>query len=175
MRAFRVGFIVCLAGAVLGCSASSQRASVTGTITCKGQPVKAGTVFFYYEQGGTYQAELKPDGYYQFMDVPTGNVKVVVKTEAFNPEQKPLSYTQQQKQFAKGYGKGLSEYDAMMGKGRGEKKEAAPAAAGLPKEQKEALAKVYVKLDPKYASEKTTPLTYTVERGRQVKGFDVSD
>jgi hypothetical protein len=177
MHVFRIGFIACFAAAVLGCSGSRSdpRASVTGTITYKGQPVKAGTVFFYHDQGGTYQAELKPDGYYQFMDVPTGDVKVVVKTEAFNPEQKPLSYTQQQKQVAKGYGKGLSEYDARYGKGGGENQGGAPAAAGLSKEQKEALAQVYVKLPAKYTSEKTTPLTYTVERGRQVKDFDLSD
>jgi hypothetical protein len=172
MRLFRVGLVVCFVAA-LGCS---QRASVTGTVTCKGEPVKAGTVYFCYEQGGQYRSALKPDGSYQFMDVPTGNVKVVVDTEPFNPDQKPLSYTQQQKQLSQGYGKSLSEYDARMASGRGEKKEdaAAPPAA-LSKEQKAALTKVYVKIPPKYASDKTTPLTYTVERGRQVKAFELSD
>ena len=101
--------------------------------------------------------------------------EVVVKTEAFNPEQRPLSYTQQQKRLSQGYAKSLSEYDALMGKGRGEKKGAAPEAPGLPKEKKEALAKVYVKIPKKYTSEKTTPLTYTVEPGRQVKDFDLTD
>jgi hypothetical protein len=172
MRAFRIGFVVCLAAALLGCSRSGKRASVTGTISYKGQPVKAGTVYFLYEQGGQYQSDLKPDGSYQLMDVPTGNVKVLVETETFNPEQKPLSYQQQQR--SKGYGKGLSEYDALMGKGPGGKKDAA-ATAGLSKDRKEALAKVYVKIPQKYASEKTTPLTYTVERGSQVKDFDLSD
>jgi hypothetical protein len=175
MRAFHVRFIAwaCLAAAVLGCS-GAKRGSVTGTVTYKGQPVKAGTVYFYHDEGGTYQSELKPDGSYQFMDVPTGSVVAVVNNEMFNPDQKPVSYTQQQKQFAKGYGKGLSEYDAKMGKGGGEKKEAA-AGASLPKEQRDALAKVYVKLPTKYANSRTSPLTYTIERGRQVKDLELSD
>jgi hypothetical protein len=172
MRVFRIGFVVCLAAAVLGCT---QKTSVTGTITYKGQPVKAGTVYFLYEQGGQYQSDLKPDGSYQFMDVPAGNVRVLVDTETFNPEQKPLSYSQQQRKVSQGYAKSMNEYDQAMGRGGGEKKDAAAAAPGLSKEQKEALAKVYVKIPKNYASEKTTPLTYTVERGPQVKTFDLSD
>jgi hypothetical protein len=174
MRVFRIGLVVCLAAAVVGCS-RSNRSSVTGTITYKGQTVKAGTVYFIYEKGGQYQSDLKPNGSYQFMDVPAGNVRVLVETETFNPEQKVLSYTARQKQLSRGYSKGLSEYDALMAKNRKEKKDAAPEAPGLPKEKKEALAKVYVKIPKRYTSEKTTPLTYTVEPGRQVKDFDLTD
>jgi hypothetical protein len=172
MRVFRIALVVCLAAAVVGCS-RSNRASLTGTISYKGQPVKAGTVYFKYEQGGQYQSDLKPDGSYQFMDVPPGNVKVLVDTETFNPEQRPQSY--KAKQMSRAYDKGLNEYDAVMAKNRAAKKDAAAEAPPLPQERKEALAKVYVKIPKRYTSEKTTPLTYTVEPGRQVKDFDLTD
>jgi hypothetical protein len=173
MRVFRIGLVACFAAALLACS-SVKRGSVTGAVTYKGQQVKAGTVYFIYEQGGQYQAEIKSDGTYQFMDVPTGEVKVLVETETFNPEQRPQSYTQKQKQIAKGYGKTMKEYDAAMGRGGGEKKDA-DQPPGLSKDKKEELAKVYVKLPKKYASEKTTPLTYTVETGRQTKDLALTD
>jgi hypothetical protein len=175
MRVFRIGFVVCLAAAVLGCSRTGKT-SVTGTITYKGEPVKAGTVYFYYEQGGQYQCDLKPDGSYQFIDVPAGNVKVVVDNGAWDPEQRPVPYTLQGRDVGKGYNKTLGEYDARMGRGWAtDKKVAAPAGQPLSKEKKEELAKVYVKVPKKYADEKATPLTYTVERGRQVKDFDLAD
>jgi hypothetical protein len=173
MRAFRLGLVACLAAALLACS-SGNRGSISGTVTYKDQPVKAGTVYFFYEQGGQYRAEIKSDGTYQFTDVPPGEVKVVVDTEPFNPEQRPLIYTQRQKQIAKGYGKGMKEYDAAMGKGGGDKK-AADQPAGLSPEKKAELAKVYVKLPKKYTDEKTTPLTYTVGPGRQTHGLNLTD
>ncbi len=173
MRAFRFGLVACLVAGILACS-QSRRASVTGAVSYKGQPVKAGTVYFVYDEGGQYTADLMPDGTYQFMDVPTGNVKVVVSTEAFNPEQRPQSYTQKQKQVSGGYGKSMKEYDAKMGRG-GPDKKGADQPAGLSREKKEELAKVYVKIPKKYASEKDTPLTYTVETGKQVKDLNLTD
>jgi hypothetical protein len=173
MRAFRIALVACFAAALLACS-SLKRGSVTGAVTYKDQPVKAGTVYFVYEQGNQYRAEIKSDGTYQFMDVPTGEVKVFVDTEPFNPEQRPQSYTQKQQKLAQGYGKSLKEYDAKMGKG-GPDNKSADQPPGLSKQKKAELAKVYVKLPKKYASEKTTPLTYTVETGRQTKDLNLTD
>ena len=68
-----------------------------------------------------------------------------------------------------------AQWRAVMAKNRAAKKDAAAEAPPLPQERKEALAKVYVKIPKKYASEKTTPLTYTVEPGRQVKDFNLTD
>jgi hypothetical protein len=172
MRVFRIGLVAGLAAVLLGCS-SAKRGSVTGAVSYNGQSVKAGTVYFLYDEGGRYQAEIKSDGSFQFMDVPTGGVKVLVDTETFNPEQRPQSYTQKQKQLSQGYGKSMKEYDAAMGRG-GDKK-AADQPAGLSKEKKAELAKVYVKLPKKYAGEKTTPLTFTVEPGKQVKDLNLTD
>jgi hypothetical protein len=173
MRVSRTAFGACLAAAVVGCS-PSNRASVTGTVTYNGQPLKAGTVYFIYDQGGQYKSDLKSDGSYQFMDVPTGGVKVLLENEAFNPDQRPLVYSQKQKQMSQGYGKSLKEFDAAMGRGGGDKPGAAQPA-GLPAQKKAELAKVYVKLAKKYASEKTTPVTYAVTPGRQVKDFNLTD
>jgi hypothetical protein len=175
MRLFHLSCLVCFTAAVLGCSRSDPRGSVKGTVTYQGNPIKAGTVYFYFEQGGRYQAELKSDGSYQLMDVPTGNAKVLVDNEPFNPDQKPVLYTTRQKQIASGYGKNMSEYDARMGKA-GAKKDAPPEEGQpLSPEKRAELAKVYVKIPKKYTSDSTTPLTYTVERGRQVKNFELSD
>jgi hypothetical protein len=174
MRLLRIGLVAGFAAALLACS-GLKRGSVTGAVSYKGQPVKAGTVYFFYEQSGQYRAEIKQDGTYQFTDLPTGEVKVVVDTEPFNPEQRPVSYTQRQKQLSGGYGKGMKEYDAMMGRGGDKDKKGADQPAGLSKEKKEELAKVYVKLPKKYSDEKTTPLTYTVETGKQTKDIALTD
>jgi hypothetical protein len=181
MLLFRIGVAAGLAAAVIGCSSSNSPGKVRGTISYKGQTVKAGTVYFMFEQGGQYRSEIKPDGSYQFTDLPTGEAKVVVDTEPFNPDQKPQVYGQKAQQYAKGMAKSMKEYDATAGRGEhaggnaeGEKKSSAPAA-GLSKEKKEELAKVYVKLPKKYTVESSTPLRYTVERGSQTKDFDLPD
>ncbi len=174
MLLLRIGLAAGLTAAVLGCSSSVAPGRVRGTISYKGQLVKAGTVYFMYEHGGQYRAEIKPDGSYQFIDLPVGEAKVVIDTEPFNPDQKVQVYNQQSQQYAKGMAKSISEYNATMGKGEATKKGPATTTS-LSKERREELAKVYVKLPKKYADEKTTPLTYTVERGSQTKDFDLTD
>ncbi len=181
MRTLPIGLVVGLAVAVAGCSGANSPAKVKGTITYKGQTLKAGIVYFMCEQGGQYEAAIKSDGSYQFTDLPKGNVKVLVSTETFNPDQKPLVYTQQAKQYSKGLAKGYGEYNATVGQGEHagakapEGKKAGDAPAGLTKEQKEELAKVFVKIPAKYAAEKTSPLTITLEGGSQTKDFDLTD
>ncbi len=165
MLIIRIGLVVGLAFAVIGCSSSNAPGKVRGTITYKGQTVKAGTVYFYFEQGGPYRAEIKSDGSYQYNDIPIGEATVV--------DQKSPVYSQKQSQIAKGMAKSINEYDAAMGKADPEKKSGAPAV-GLSKEKKDELAKVYVKIPKKYTNEKS-PLTYTVERGNQTKDFDLTD
>src|SRR5687768_13635146 len=95
----RVGLMLGLAAAVVGCSASGPSSKITGTVTYKNQPVKAGLIFFVYDEGGKYQAALQSDGSYQFMGMPTGSVKVFVDNQAFDPEQKPKSYTREGKKI----------------------------------------------------------------------------
>jgi hypothetical protein len=172
MLTLRIGLCVGFAVALVGCSKSGPSSRLTGTVTYKGEPVKAGTIYLVYEQGGQYEAAIRQDGSYQFGDLPTGNVKVLIDTETFNPEQKPKSYTG----YAKGMAKGFSEYNATVGKGEkasGDKPGSSTVI--LTKEQKEELAKVYVKIPRKYASEKTTTLTTTIEPGSQTRNFDLTD
>jgi hypothetical protein len=178
MLILRTGLVVGLATAVVGCSSSVAPGKVKGTVTFNGQPLKAGTVYFTYEQGGhQYRAEIKSDGTYQFSDIPAGIVVVTFDNSAFNPEQKSPSYSTMGQKYAKGVSKNINEYNAMAGKdhaggkAEGDNKD----AVALSKEEKEKLAKVYVKLPKKYTSEKTSPLTFSVERGWQTKDFDLSD
>src|SRR5581483_11518923 len=112
MLLLRIGLAAGLTAAVLGCSSSVAPGRVRGTISYKGQLVKAGTVYFMYEHGGQYRAEIKPDGSYQFTDLPVGEAKVVIDTEPFNPDQKVQVYNQQSQQYAKGMAKSISEYNA---------------------------------------------------------------
>ncbi|MFO0845793.1 MAG: hypothetical protein U0797_25990 [Gemmataceae bacterium] len=170
----RFGLFLGLAAAVVGCSQSRLSSKVTGRVTYKSQPVKAGLIFLAYQEGGKYQAALQSDGSYQFVGLPVGSVKVFIENEAFDPDQKPKSYTGRAKSIAAGVAKGYSEYNRMSGGGE---KAGTKSDDGTPltKEKREELAKVYVKLPKKYTAEKTTPLSFTVESGRQTKDFDLTD
>lgn len=172
----RIGLFLGLAVAVVGCSRPGASSRVTGTVTYKGQPVKAGQLMLAYDQGGKYEAALQSDGRYQFIDVPVGTVKVFIDNRAYDPDQRPPSYSQQGKKIASGMSKGYSEYDRKVGGGEkaggGKKGEDGVA---LSKEKRDELAKVFVKLPKQYTAEKTTPLTFTVESGRQTKDFDLTD
>jgi hypothetical protein len=178
MFVLRLGLVAALAAAVAGCSQSRPSATVKGTFRYKGQPIPAGEVYFVFADGGQYNANLKSDGSYTFGDIPTGTVKVFLDTEGFNPEQKPVSYQAAKGGYATKMGKNYREYDAVVGKGDHPGGKAGGGKAegpGLTKEQKEDLAKKYVKIPKQYTSEKTTPLTFTVERGSQTKDFDLTD
>jgi hypothetical protein len=179
MLPLRIGLFLGLALALVGCSKPGASSRVTGVVTYKGQVVPAGELYFVYDEGGQYNTALKPDGSYQFVDVPAGAAKVLIDTEGFNPDQKPKSYTQKGG-YASKMGKNLREYDAVVGKGdhpggtAGGKAAESPTGT-LTKEQRDALAKQYVKIPRKYASEKTSTLTVTVDWGAQVKNFDLTD
>jgi hypothetical protein len=181
MKNHHVKFVLTLAASVVlaGCSKSGPKSRVTGSITYKGQTLKAGAVYLVFDQGGEYHTGIKADGTFQFIDVPTGQAKVLVDTETYNPEQKPPSYTKtmQGKQYTKGMSKQFSEYNAMEGKGgsSGGGGKGDDASPGLTKEQKAELAKVYVKIPGKYASDKTSPLYYVVEPGSQTVTWELMD
>jgi hypothetical protein len=170
----RIGLFLGLAVAVVGCSRPGASSRVTGTVTYKGQPVKAGQIMLAYEQGGKYEAALQSDGRFQFIDLPVGTVKVFIDNRAYDPDQRPPSYSQQGKKIASGMSKGYSEYDRKVGGGEKAGSKGDDGVA-LSKGKREELSKVYVKLPKQYTTEKTTPLTFTVESGRQTKDFDLTD
>jgi hypothetical protein len=181
MKTLRIGIAIGLVSvfALSGCSNRSGSASrILGSITYKGQTLKAGAVFLVFDKGGEYHTGIRSDGTFQFIDVPTGQAKVLVDTETFNPEGKPQSYVKSMKgkQIAKGYNKSFDEYNAMMGHGgNAGGGKGADATDSLTKEQKAELAKVYVKIPGKYGSEKTSPLYYEVESGSQTVTWELVD
>jgi hypothetical protein len=165
------GLVVALAG----CSKSGASARVTGKVTYKGEPVKAGVIFFKSDQG-EYYCNLREDGSYAFNDLPTGTVTVVVENETWNPDQQGQDYVKSKagKKVAAGIVKGLSEYDKTVG-GGAMAKGGEDTTAGLRPEVKAELARLYVKLPKKYSHPKTSGLTYTVVDGEQTKDFELTD
>jgi hypothetical protein len=158
MLRFRIGLcFALLAGLFAGCTANPNApARISGIVTYKGNPLPAGSIAFVSdEQGHQYGGPLSPDGSYEVRDLPTGPMIVTVETEYLKPEKKAPDY---------GGGKGAKMYAervAVEGKG-------GAAAAKAPPEQ-------YVKIPAKYGNSKTSPLTITIESGRQVKNFDLVD
>jgi hypothetical protein len=76
------GILICT-----GCG--KQVASVSGTVTFKGEPLKAGNVTFYstdgtYSQGGA----IGQDGTYTIPSLYTGDYKVCVETDSVKPSTK---------------------------------------------------------------------------------------
>ena len=173
MSALRIGLTAALAAVAVGCSKPPHTSKVSGTVTYKGQPVKAGTIYLVTDQG-QYETALRPDGSYQFNDIPTGLAVVVIETEMFNPEPKTPNYNNK---MAAGITKNYSEYDAKVGGGKmakgGGKTGDEPNT--VPPEQREQLAKVYVKIPKKYSNPRTSDLSFTVEPGAQVKDFELMD
>jgi hypothetical protein len=77
---------------VAGCSTSKTPASVSGKVTLKGEPVPAGTITFHTEEGGIYTYTIATDGGYSGAQLPTGEMKVTIDTEALNPNRKKMDY-----------------------------------------------------------------------------------
>src|SRR5262245_18593678 len=79
----RVALLVPFVAALTGCS--RPKATVTGNVTYRGQPVPVGTVAFFGPDGRVASAPLGPDGAYQATGVPLGQVTVTVTTPAPGP------------------------------------------------------------------------------------------
>ncbi|MBX9578760.1 MAG: carboxypeptidase-like regulatory domain-containing protein [Gemmataceae bacterium] len=167
-----------LVAALAGCSKSGASSTVTGRVLYKGEPVKAGIVYFKSDQG-EYYAQLRDNGTYTFNNLPTGTFTVVVDNETWNPEQKQQDYVKSKagKKISAGMAKGFSEYDKMVGGGAmaGKGGAAEDTTTGPSKEVKEELTRLYVKLPKKYSHPKTSGLSYTVVGGEQTKDFELTD
>jgi hypothetical protein len=68
-------FFLCLLAA--GCGSEG---SVSGKVSYKGQPVKAGSIHFFPEkgQGGNFSSIIQPDGSYSVSKLPRGQAKITV-------------------------------------------------------------------------------------------------
>jgi hypothetical protein len=85
----RAILLVLLLVALAGCS--RPKATVTGKVTYKGDPVPAGTVSFFGSRDQVASAALRPDGSYEAAGVPVGEVKVTVTTPLPGPSQEQLA------------------------------------------------------------------------------------
>lgn len=76
---FRLG--VCLAAgltvALAGCGGSSK-ATVSGTVTYKGEPLPAGMIAFIGKDNQVASGAIEPNGHYSVRNVPIGPVKISV-------------------------------------------------------------------------------------------------
>jgi len=156
MRAFRyvsvgVLLIVC---AALGCSQNKLApARVSGSISYKGTPIKAGTMQFCTSEGAAYNAQISSDGTYTATDLPEGEMVVTVDLEGINPEKKAHT------------GKDAEKRMKMVSQ---QPPPGVATSAPMP-------TQFYMKLPAKYANPKTSPLTVTLTKGRQVHNFDLTD
>jgi hypothetical protein len=153
MFKLRLGLCAALCfGLAAGCYKNSYAPGViSGHVRYNNQPVSGGVITFHTEGKGSYSKHLGLDGGYSITDIPTGEVKVTVETESINPKRKPPA-----RDIYAGRGGGLNE---QYKKGMGEQ-------AGQPSGK-------YVPIPGKYAQSSSSPLTYTIEAGSQVKDFDL--
>jgi hypothetical protein len=161
MLKFGLGLCVALSlGLTAGCNSSrnpTAPASISGRVTYNNKPVRGGTIVFHAKEGkGSYRSALAADGTYEITDLPTGPMVITVETESLNPQKKGQSY---------GGGKGAKvdqEYAEAM------RKMGAPVGQATTRGE-------YVRIPEKYSNPRTSPLSMTLEEGRNVKEWSLTD
>ena len=140
----------------LGCSRGNVHApaKVSGRLTYKGQPIKAGKMQLHAEDGTVFEAQISPDGTYSATDVATGELIVTVDTEHLNPGKKAPKVSSPDAE------KRMKYSNMRMTQGAGN--------ADDPAEH-------YTKIPEKYSNPKTSPVTLELSAGRQVKDIDLTD
>jgi hypothetical protein len=166
MLKVRFGLIGALVLLVLvGCANRSQApARISGRVTYKGQPVKAGNITFHTAENTPFPSSLGTDGSYEIVDMATGPMTVTVETESMNPEKKAQSYPTR----GNPAGSKAAAMDAMRIAAEKESGGGGPMS-------KEEMAARYVKIPEKYSSPKTSGLTVNISNGRQSKDFELTD
>jgi len=142
--------------ALSGCKPPAKvKNEVTGKVTYKGTLVTGGTITFVSTTAGLgdLPCEIKADGTYVAVNVPTGAVKLVVETDSVK------LIDDKQMEEAKKTMK-PEDFKSWM--------------ANLEQNRK-ADGRTYVKIPKIYADKKQTPLTYTVQEGRQEHNIDLND
>jgi len=154
---YRLGLlVVLLLGVAVGCTKQGAApARVSGTVKYNGNLVKAGTIAFHSTDKGSYRAALGTDGTYEIIDAPASEMVVTIETESVK-----------KKAAAYGGDKGGKMYNERM---------SAEKKAGRTIAMEQDQVSRYVKIPPKYANAKTSPLTVTLKPGRQVQEFDLKD
>jgi len=145
--------VLLIACASLGCSTNKLApARVSGSISYKGMPIKAGTMQFCTSDGAAYNAQITSDGTYTATDLPEGELVVTVDLEGLNPDKKAHTGKDAEKRM---------------------KMKTQPPPPGVTSAPTP--TQFYMKLPAKYANPKTSPLSVTLTKGRQVHNFDLTD
>jgi hypothetical protein len=156
---------VFLAAATLLALGCGSKATITGTVTYKGQPIHEGGIVFAPESGGRPVSAIIKDGKYTAEKVPPGPAKVSI-TSMYSKEATGFA--------AKMGGGGTPELTKKM--------EGPPPDAPLPPEARRMMekrstmgeeSKKGVKIPDKYADPDKSGLTYTVQPGSQTKDFNL--
>jgi hypothetical protein len=159
-RPGRTVLALALLSAAAGCGVG--KGTVHGKVTYKGAPLPGGQITFMPEKEGVHgmTAEIDPkDGTYKAVDVPTGPVKVVVKSfEA--PSRPPMMPP-----GAAGAGGKIGPPKDTMPEGVTNPYEKAFGAEGAK----------YVNIPGAYQTPEATPLRYTVKGGEQEHNIDLSE
>jgi hypothetical protein len=146
-RIFSIAAIALPAVGLAGCAKNPHApGSISGSISYNGQPIKAGSMRFHTAQGVAYDAQLTGDGTYSATDIPEGDLVITVETESISPH----------KSAPKGAEAGMRAKAGIT----------QPPPPGMaPPPDPSAL---YIKIPEKYSNPRTSPLTVTVKRGRQI-------
>src|SRR5262249_50745425 len=125
---------------LVGCADNNPNAParISGSLTYKGQPIKAGTMAFHTPDGVSYKANLSPDGTYSATDIPVGELVATVETESINAKKTA----------------GGANAAAYQRAGAGQQ-QPPPGVAAAPVGE-------YIKIPGKYANPKTSPLTVKI-------------
>ena len=158
--------VLALVGVASGCSSGNPMApaKISGKISYAGKPIKAGTMKFHTTTGTPYDAQISTDGTYSAVDLPVGEMIVTVETESINPNRDLTAGARKNADTEKR----MKNMNSSMQRGPGSND------AGGAATQSTASAN-YIKIPDKYSNPKTSPITITLEKGRQVHNFDLTD
>ena len=131
------------------CGCGGGEGNVTGSVTINGKVVKGGNVTFVSTEGKpSVSAQINEGGTYTMTKVPSGNVKICIDTETFNPAKKsktPKYSPPPGQEGPEGFGTGDAE----------------------------GMAKRYVMVPVNFSKPETTTLTYDVVGGTQIYDIDI--
>jgi hypothetical protein len=155
---------------VVGCQGGNPNAParVTGRVTYGGNPVTGGSVTFYYKDGVQLTFVIDPDGTYEAIDVPAGDVTVTVETESVNPDNpanKKGDYGMTGGGMGAKYGRKGPVAKAPKGKGA----QSSPIPEGATSEV------AYIKIPKKYSDPKASGLSASIKDGKQTHNFELTD
>jgi hypothetical protein len=154
-RFVQYALLPCLSLLMVGCGSSGNAlvpSSISGKLTYKGKPIKGGILKFYNDQGTGYDANISQDGTFSATDIPMGELVVVVDTDSLKPSDTATK-----------------SKESSMRKNAAQQ-QPPPGVAAPPK-----LEDIFVQVPAKYKNPKTSTMTITIVKGRNVKDIDLTD